>query len=122
VRALKPPRAAPPDSWWLRRARASLCTTRKAVQSDGNRVGQHSIGGHSPNWVRIQPALTEQIAVFDKAVQQQVGVDPICRLLMTVPGIGAPSSLRYVSRIEDPARFSRSRAVGAHLGLTLPVG
>ena len=62
--------------------------------------------------------LREQIAVFDKAVQQQVRVDPICRLLMTVPGIGALSSLMYVSTVEDPGRFSRSRAVGAHLGLT----
>src|SRR6516162_36484 len=62
--------------------------------------------------------LREQIAVFDKAVQQQVRMDPICRLLMTVPGIGALSSLMYVSTVEDPDRFSRSRAVGAHLGLT----
>ncbi|HEX2681861.1 MAG TPA: IS110 family transposase [Candidatus Acidoferrales bacterium] len=62
--------------------------------------------------------LREQIAVFDKAVQQQVRADPICRLLMTVPGIGALSALMYVSTVEDPSRFSRSRAVGAHLGLT----
>jgi transposase len=32
--------------------------------------------------------LRQQIAVFDKAVLQQVRADPICRLLMTVPGIG----------------------------------
>jgi len=62
--------------------------------------------------------LREQIAVFDKAVHRRVKVDPICRLLMTVPGIGALSSLVYVSTVEDPSRFSRSRAVGAHLGLT----
>ena len=62
--------------------------------------------------------LREQISVFDKAVQQRVRADPICRLLMTVPGIGALSSLVYVSTVEDPGRFSRSRAVGAHLGLT----
>src|SRR4030095_7240323 len=40
--------------------------------------------------------LGEQIATFDKAVQRQVRADPICRLLMTVPGIGALSSLAYV--------------------------
>ena len=44
--------------------------------------------------------------------------DPTCRLLMTVPGIGALSVLAFVSTIKDPDRFSRSRAVGAHLGLT----
>src|SRR5262249_26047200 len=62
--------------------------------------------------------LRQQIAVFDKAVRQQVRVDPICRLLMTVPGIGALSSLVSGSTVEDPGRFSRSRAVAAHLGLT----
>ncbi len=62
--------------------------------------------------------LREQVAVFDKAVLRQVKADPFCRLLMTVPGIGALSSLVYVSTIEDSSRFSRSRAVGAHPGLT----
>src|SRR5215831_3441361 len=61
---------------------------------------------------------TQQITAFDKAVRQQVKMDPVCRLLMSVPGIGALSSLMYVSTVEDPGRFSRSRAVGAHLGLT----
>lgn len=60
----------------------------------------------------------EQITTFDKAVLRQVRADPTCRLLMSVPGIGALSSLVYVSTVEDPKRFSRSRAVGAHLGLT----
>ncbi len=62
--------------------------------------------------------LRVQIAIFDKAVQQRVRADATCRLLMTVPGIGALSSLMYVSTVEDPGRFARSRAVGAHLGLT----
>src|SRR3954451_11024767 len=62
--------------------------------------------------------LREQIAVFDKAVLQQVRADAVCRLLMTLPGIGALSSLAYVTTVEEPNRFARSRAVGAHLGLT----
>lgn len=62
--------------------------------------------------------LDQQIPCFDRAVQRQVRADATCRLLMTVPGIGALSSLAYVSIVEDPERFSRSRAVGAHLGLT----
>jgi len=37
---------------------------------------------------------------------------------MSVPGIGVLSALAYVSTVEDPGRFSRSRSVGAALGLT----
>src|SRR5262249_39126698 len=49
--------------------------------------------------------LREQITVLDRVIQQPVRADPICRLLMTVPGIGALSSLAYVSTVEDPERF-----------------
>ena len=35
------------------------------------------------------------------------------RLLMSVPGIGVLSALAYVSTVEDPGRFGRSRSVGA---------
>jgi transposase len=62
--------------------------------------------------------LREQIAAFDKAVRVLVKASPACRLLMSVPGIGVLSALAFVSTIEEPDRFSRSRSVGAHLGLT----
>src|SRR4029077_20884312 len=38
--------------------------------------------------------------------------------LMSVPGVGLLSALAYVSTVEDPSRFARSRSVGAHLRLT----
>lgn len=62
--------------------------------------------------------LREQIAVLDKAIHAIVRQSTTCRLLMSVPGIGALSVLAYVSTVEDPKRFTRSRSVGAHLGLT----
>jgi transposase len=62
--------------------------------------------------------LREQTAAFDKAVRALAKASPTCRLLMSVPGIGVVSALAYVSTVEDPARFARSRSVGAHMGLT----
>jgi hypothetical protein len=52
------------------------------------------------------------------AVRALVKASPDCKLLMSVPGIGALSVLAYVSTVEDPARIRRSRSVGAHCGLT----
>jgi len=72
----------------------------------------------------IQPMLVawrqlrQQIVTFHKAVRRLVKSRPACRHLIGVPGIGVLSVLAYVSMIEDPARFGRSRSVGAHLGLT----
>jgi len=41
----------------------------------------------------------EQITTFDKAVLRQVRADPTCRLLMSVPGIGA-----FVARLREHCR------------------
>jgi transposase len=43
---------------------------------------------------------------------------PICRRLMSVPGVGPVTALTFCSAVDDPSRFTRSRAVGAHFGLT----
>ena len=40
------------------------------------------------------------------------------QLLMTIPSIGAITSLSFSAAIEDPGNFKRSRSVGAWLGLT----
>jgi transposase len=72
----------------------------------------------------VQPMLSawrelrRQISAFDKAIHVLVRHSPTCRRLMSVPGIGVLSVLGYVSTIEAPQRFRRSRAIGAHLGLT----
>ncbi len=39
-----------------------------------------------------------------------------CRLLMSVPGIGAVTATSFVAAIEDPANFRTSRSVGAWVG------
>jgi transposase len=44
--------------------------------------------------------------------------DSLCRRLMTAPGVGAVVAITFATAIDDPARFRRSRAVGAHFGLT----
>jgi transposase len=62
--------------------------------------------------------LRVQVAAFDKAIRAMARTSAAARLLMSVPGIGVLSALAYVSTVEDPSRFSRSRSVGAHLGLT----
>lgn len=72
----------------------------------------------------VRPMLTawrqlrEQIKVLDKSIHAIVKQSATCRLLMSVPGIGTLSVLAYVSTVENPTCFARSRSVGAHLGLT----
>jgi transposase len=44
--------------------------------------------------------------------------DEVCRRLMSVPGVGALVAVTFTSGVDAPERFTRSRAVGAHFGLT----
>ena len=44
--------------------------------------------------------------------------DEVCRRLMTVPGVGALVALTFKTAVDDPGRFTSSKAVGAHFGLT----
>jgi transposase len=42
----------------------------------------------------------------------------VCRRLMTVPGVGPVVALTYRATVDVPARFRKSKSVGAVFGLT----
>src|SRR5690349_12062503 len=44
--------------------------------------------------------------------------DDVCRRLMTVPGVGPVVALTYRATVDVPARFRKSKSVGAVFGLT----
>ena len=44
--------------------------------------------------------------------------DEVCRRLMTVPGVGPVVALTYRATVDVPARFRKSKSVGAVFGLT----
>ena len=66
----------------------------------------------------IVKAMTEEAARLTKRILDEVRAEPICRRLMTVPGVGPLTALAFRATIDRPDRFRRSRDVGAHLGLT----
>jgi transposase len=68
--------------------------------------------------LRAREALRAEYQVLHRAVLAVVREDAVCRRLMTVPGVGALVAVTFSSAVDDPARFRRSRAVGAHFGLT----
>jgi transposase len=41
-----------------------------------------------------------------------------CRILMSIPGIGAITATSFTTAIEEPDNFKKSRSVGAWIGLT----
>ena len=62
--------------------------------------------------------MTREVDRLTKRVLDEVRVEPTCRQLMTVPGVGPLTALAFRATIDQPDRFRKSRDVGAHLGLT----
>ncbi len=63
-------------------------------------------------------ALQAEFARLHRALLGMVRDDPVCRQLMSVPGVGAVVAITFRSGVDDPRRFRRSRDVGPHFGLT----
>jgi transposase len=63
-------------------------------------------------------AVGRQIVALDGKVRRLAKACAPVRRLMTVPGVGPITALCFLATIDDPARFGRSRNVGAYLGLT----
>lgn len=63
-------------------------------------------------------SLREEYAEIDKQLVGLAHDDVICRLMMTMPGVGAIIALTVKSAIDDPERFRSSKDVGPWVGLT----
>jgi transposase len=66
----------------------------------------------------VRRALREQIVILHRRLLAIVRDDEVCRRLMTTPGVGPVVALTYRATVDVPARFRKSKAVGAVFGLT----
>lgn len=63
--------------------------------------------------------LTEQIHTLDDKITEMCKEKyPETSILQQVPGVGPVTALSFILHIDDPSRFSKSRQVGAFIGLT----
>lgn len=61
-------------------------------------------------------ALVEPLLIVRRVLREQIVI--LHRRLMTVPGVGPVVALTYRATVDVPARFRKSKAVGAVFGLT----
>lgn len=116
---------------------ANACTARirGLLRAHGIQVGKVSAGQFSGR-VRallecrapalapvIEPLLTvwhearAGTAQLTKTLRQQVRSEPVCRQLMSAPGVGPLVAAAYVATLDAPERFARGEQVGAYAGL-----
>src|SRR6266581_563833 len=68
--------------------------------------------------LNVRRALREQVVILHRRLLVIVRDDAVCRRLMTPPGVGPVVALTYRATVDVPARFRKSKAVGAVFGLT----
>jgi len=82
------------------------------------------LGGHGLLWEAVRPLLEvrekvgREIAALYRKLLKLARNGEDSRRSMTVPGIGPITALAFLTAIDDPSRFQRSRSVGAYIGLT----
>lgn len=73
---------------------------------------------HIERQLTMLTQVTEQVKAANRQARKLATQHPVCRRLMTVPGVGPITSLRFVAAIDDPSRFSTAHRVQSYLGLT----
>jgi transposase len=62
-------------------------------------------------------ALSTQIATLERELVAEAKQDPVCRRLMTVPGVGWVTALRFVATLDEIGRFPDAHRLESYLGL-----
>jgi transposase len=68
--------------------------------------------------LEVHDFLGAKAAALEAQIEDLVREDAVCQRFLTVPGVGPLTALAFRSAIDVPERFSKSRNVGVHLGLT----
>jgi transposase len=108
---------------WLRTSLRRVSTG--AAESFPTRVRKHfaernpaPIPRFAERQLEMIDSLSAQIREAEREVAQLAKRDPICVRLMTVPGVGPTTAIRYVAALDDIGRFGSAHRVASYLGLT----
>ena len=101
---LRSPRVGQPERLWLR-------VQEHLKQRD--RV----MPGYVERNLKAINFLTEQIEEADRELGATAKADPTCRRLMTVPGVGPVTAVRFAGAVDQVERFPNSHALESYVGL-----
>ena len=68
--------------------------------------------------LNARAALWKEYCRLHDLVVKLVASHELCRRFMQIPGVGPVAALSFMTAIDDPSRFRRSRDVAAYFGLT----
>lgn len=76
-----------------------------------------SLAGYVERVLQAIDELNPKIAEADQELGGTAEQDPTCKLLMTAPGVGPVTAVRYTAAIDEVGRFHDAHGVESYLGL-----
>lgn len=89
----------------------------QAVQERLSEIPKEAANGIT-QLLEVLEQVLESIKKLDAEISQQIKENEEAQLLMTTPGIGPITALRFLAEICNPTRFTYSKSVGAYVGMT----
>ena len=99
---------------WLRGQ--GLRIGRGVTETFALRMRRFSLPDYARWQVEVLAGLTEKIRESEKRIAM-LAKDELCQRLMTVPGVGPSTAVRFVAAIDDITRFESAHKVESYLGL-----
>jgi transposase len=93
-------------------------TYPKRVREHHQSRRQSELPAYVDRQVKAIERLNELIEEATQQIEEMAKRDPTCRLLMTAPGVGPVTSVRFVAALDEPHRFANAHVVESYLGLT----
>jgi transposase len=107
---------------WMRtqllRLRSGTTTTFATRLRARLTTDQIEMPAHVERELIVIDELNRQLKAADRDLERIAREHPICKLLMTVPGVGPVTAVRFVAAIDSVERFSSAHHVQSYLGLT----
>jgi transposase len=102
---------------WMRQQTLRIGRGSTPTFSDRVRKALPSVPGYIEPQLQMITMLSGQIRLADRELAKTAKQDPVCRRLMTVPGIGPVTAVRFVAGIDDITRFESAHHVASYVGL-----
>jgi transposase len=107
---------------WLRTQLLTVGTSKRKKFPEAVRKKLLDTSDGLPDFIegqlKVIEAMTEQIGEYDQQIREAAERDPICLNLMTMPGVGPITALRFRAALDEIGRFDGAHSVGSYLGLT----
>ena len=101
--------------WRVRTGTTKTFPDRVRAHAETNAL---TIPEHVKRTLPLIEELTAQVRAADRELEKITDEHLICQKLMTVPGIGPVTAVRFVAAVDDVSRFKNAHAVQSYLGLT----